>query len=195
MEKTNMARLDWQNMKLTKEQQKLVADNERVIGAVFKKFAHICNLRESYDDFYGDAAIYLCKAALYVDDVNCFFSYSYTFVKWAMVNALRNRINYSKHTVNIDEENDELDEFSSLIQTSDGKWEQLEYKILVESVLQRVDPILTPAEKEAFNLYLQGKTNNDIAKILGIKYGAAKKRIVKAKKKCKNTLTPENIFS
>jgi RNA polymerase sigma factor (sigma-70 family) len=188
---TNMARIEnWQSMILTKEQQKLVADNECVIRAVFKKFAREYNLTEPNDNFYGDAAIYLCKAALYVDDVNYFFAYSYTFVKWAMPGVLEDK--YSQRTINIDEENDELEELSSLIQVSDDKWDHIEYKIFAESVYQRVEPVLTPEEKEAFKLCLDGKTIKDIARILKIKYGAAKRRTRMAKKKCKDFFNPKD---
>jgi hypothetical protein len=56
---------NWQSMKLTKGQQELVADNEIVIRVVFNKIARQYNLTEPYDNFYSDAAIYLCKAAIY----------------------------------------------------------------------------------------------------------------------------------
>jgi len=186
-----MARIeDWQSMRLTKGQQKLVADNEIVIRVVFNKIARQYNLTEPYDNFYGDAAIYLCKAALYVDDMNRFFAYSYTFVKWALRGVLDDK--YSQRTINVDEENEELEELSSLIYVPDDKWEQVEYKILAESVYQRVEPVLTYAEKQVFQLYLYGKSIKDIAGMLGIKYGAAKKRAKMAKKKCRDLFNPED---
>ena len=74
-----------QYIKLTKEQQQFVADNVKIIGATFKRFVRKYHLTwDSYDDFYGDAAIGLCEAAKDYDKSKgmSFFSFAFNCIEW-----------------------------------------------------------------------------------------------------------------
>ena len=90
-----------QYVKLTKEQQQLAADNEKVIGTVFK-FVRTYKPTAIYDDIYGDAAIGLCRAAKIYgengDRTASFFSFAFDFVQWAVLNSYKKAETYSNRT-------------------------------------------------------------------------------------------------
>ncbi len=189
-----------EDCKLTREQQKLVADNERIIGCVLHKFLHKFRTKECYEYYYGYAAIGLCQAARQFDKNGTvsFFSFAFQDVKWAVYNAnakrkrdLQPSISLNQIVGNCEDYDEEL---GSLIQAPD-EFEPLEYKILVESVCQKVEPALTVEEKEALRLWLHGKNSTEISRAMNIGTSDAKMNIQRAKKKCKVCFSPDEIFS
>jgi hypothetical protein len=87
------------------------------------------------------------------------------------------------------------DTFGSLIPDPDDVWEHLEYRILVESVCQKVAPVLSPREKVAFNYWLHGKKNVEIAKAMGTCNQTASDYVLFAKKKCRTFFNADEMFS
>ena len=189
-------KMSQQDIRLTKEQQQFVADNEWLIRYMFyKKFRY---LRTTYEYYYGYAAIGLCKAAIAYDKTKgSFFSLAYLRIKSEITHALESERKDIQPLLSlntpINDEN-EPDEIESIIPAPD-KWEELEYKILVESVYQKVEHVLTAKEKESLKLCLYGMTNKEISKKLGIGYDTTTKRISGAKKKCKELINPNEIFA
>lgn len=189
-----------QYIKLTKWQQKLVTDNEVVIGAAFK-FVRKKRPTVLYDDIYGDAAIGLCRAAeIYGQNGNntaSFFSFAFTFVQSAILNSHRKAVALDC-TTSLNEvifrQNSDGIELGSQISAPD-EWEQIEYKILAESLYQNVESALTVKEKESFRLMLHGMNNDEIARALGVSKTAVKDRLAKARNKCRSLFNPEDIFS
>ena len=182
--------------KLTIDQQQFVAENEWLIRYMFyKKFRY---LKTTYEFYYGYAAIGLCKAAIAYDkSKGSFFSLAYLRIKSEMDQAFESEKKDIQPLLSLNnpiDDEDEPDELESKIPAPD-EWKELEYKILVESVYQKVEHVLKQVEKEAFKLCLYGKTNKEISKMLGIKYDTAKERTSKAKKKCKELINPDEIFA
>lgn len=196
---------DSKNIMLTKEQQQLVADNENVIGAVFQRLVRQYNLTcEEYADFYGDAAVNLCKAAkIYVKrkgSKDKFFVFAFVCVKWGILNSYMKEEKHLHRTTSInkiigqDDHGDDV-ELGEIIPSPDDEFEQLEYKILAESVYQKVESVLGDKEKEAFQPWLLGNKNPEIARALGISQHTSLCRIIRAREKCRNAFNADEIFS
>lgn len=199
------------NTKLTKEQQRLVADSESLIKAAFRKFARFHNLDGmTYEDIYGDAAIALCKATETYDETRSSFSlYAYCSVNAAMGhlfwkntlyyhcnnpdNGTHMKLESLNKKIRMDDGDDK--ELESIISGPDDEWESLEYKILVESIFQKVEPILSSREKEVFHYWLHGFKNCEIAKAMGVSRMTIGQFIFRVKNKCRASFNPEEIFS
>lgn len=191
---------------LTKEEQQLVIDNEKVIGAVFKFVAHTFytyKLYLKYDDIYGDAAIGLCRAAKIYgkngDHSSSFFSFAFDFVQCAILNSCRKATADSNRTISLNKkvcgDKDGNDaELGSRIPAPD-EWDTIEYKVLVESVCQKVEPVLSTKEKESFRLWLHGMSSDEIARTIGVSTVAVKDRTAKARRKCRACFNPEELFT
>jgi len=191
-----------QNIKLTKEQQKLVADNEWLIGYVYHKVFSVFQSIEEYEYFYGRAAIGLCNAAIaYNEDrKRSFSSFAFTRIEWEMLMDYKKRKERKKRQsqeISLDQEISDTNdtELGSLIPDSEDEWEALEYKILVESVYQKVEPVLSDGQKKVFRPWLHGKEYNEIAKAAGISINAVKCRLRKTKVQCKALINPEELFT
>jgi RNA polymerase sigma factor (sigma-70 family) len=188
-----------QDIKLTKEQQELVAKNEWMIGYTYHHLFKFKN-SEEYEYFYGYAAIGLCQAAQLYDNSKgrTFPSFAYDNIRWAILDARgkRNR-NERLKTVSLDVSDDEKDgdEFGSIIPDPNDYFEQLEYKILAESVLQRVEHVLTANEKKTFKSWLNGKSTREIAIEQGIKSQSVFSKIAKAREKCIAFFNPDEMFA
>ncbi|WP_164918963.1 MULTISPECIES: sigma-70 family RNA polymerase sigma factor [Acutalibacteraceae] len=191
---------------LTNEQQQLVIENEKVIGAAFKFVAHTFYTYKShlkYDDIYGDAAIGLCRAAKIYgangDHSSSFFSFAFNFVESAILNSCRKATADSNRTISLnkivcgDEDGNDA-ELGSRIPAPD-EWDPLEYKVLVESVCQKVEPVLSTKEKESFRLWLHGMSSDEIAKTIGVSTFAVRDRTAKARRKCRACFDPEEMFA
>lgn len=193
-----------QNIKLTKEQRQLVADHEWMIGFVYHKMLKLYNSPEKYEYFYGDAAIGLCKAAKAYDKYGrkvSFSTFAYSGVKWAIGVELKNtkrKYDSLKKSdlsfVSLNEQIDEDREFESAIAAPD-EWESLEYRILVESVFQKVEPVLTIQEKTEFKLWLYGMNYSEIAQATGVQVRTVNNRITNAQNKCRDCFKPEELFA
>lgn len=189
-------------IKLTLKQQQLVADNADIILAVFFKLFKY-NAVISYGDIYGDAAIALCKAAKIYDEeenhISPFPSFAFSVVKFKILNSWKKasvfyRRNTSFNRVIAQYDHGKYKELGELIPAPD-EWETLEYKILAESVFQRLSPVLTVKEKEVFRPWLHGVRVSEIAKATGIQQHTIRTRMTTARKKCRIFFNPTDIFS
>lgn len=190
---------DHENRKLTKEQQQLVIDNEYIIYLVLKKY----NLTPFKEDMWDIGEIGLCKAAQHWNQKSrfSFFTVAFDYIKWEFNTEGRKDIKCLSPKISLDQPIDNSnpdsagDTFGSLIPDPDDEWEHLEYRILVESVCQKVAPVLSPMEKVAFNYWLHGKKNTEIAKAMGTCYQSASDFVLVARKKCRAAFNPDEIFS
>lgn len=113
------------------------------------------------------------------------------------MNSCRKTTTYSNGTISLNKKvctDGNAPEFGDLIPAPD-EWESLEYKVLVESVCQKVEPVLSANEKESFRLWLHGMSSDEIAKIIGASTIAVKNRTEKARKKCKALFNPDEMFA
>ena len=184
--------MNHQENKLTKEQQKLVAENEYIIKYVFNKLHTIQN----YDDFYGNAAIGLCEAARNYDTNKGvpFFAFAVPYIKFKIFkeyNKRKENFALSLDQIVLEEGTKSL---YSLVPAPD-EWEAVEYKILVESVYQKVEHVLTDNEKVVFRRWLHGEQNSDIARSMRANRATISLRIVNARKKCRDLINPDEIFA
>ncbi|HCM24659.1 MAG TPA: hypothetical protein DHW78_10110 [Ruminococcaceae bacterium] len=197
-------RLDWANVKLTKEQQKLVANYEKYIGFVCGKLYHMKKGEELEEYCYGMGALYLCHAAvLYTPACGVFSGYAWQYIKYGVLNARRkffkhrDRCKLSLDTPILSE--DGSDTFTSLIPAPD-EIEPLEYRILTESVYQKVEPALIYKGKgkkqaEVFRLWLHGMREPEIAKRMKISDAYVRELICYSKKICRTYFNADEIFS
>lgn len=86
-------------------------------------------------------------------------------------------------------------ELESLIVDPEDEFEKLEYRILVESLCQKVKPVLSDKENETLKLFLRGNNGKQIGKELHIPLSTANSRIHLAKVKCRAAFKPDEIFS
>ena len=182
----NNAPANLQSIQLTKAQQKLVVDNEKIINIVLHQ--HVL-YQSTRDEIYGDAAINLCKAAKIYDESNNrtkdFTKFAFYSVERSVIDSLRKEMVYCRRVTSLNrpiysynhKSNDSGKELGLLIPSPDDDMESLEYRILIESVYQKVEPVLTNKEKDAFRLWLYGMHNNEIAETLKISIYAVKDRI------------------
>ena len=194
---------DMLDFKLTEAQKKLVAENTKVIGSVYHRFLGAHSTAISYDEIYGDAAIGLCRAAKIFDEElhneGEFFPFAYSFVKWAVFNSITKRDRYYHRTTSMNKvisQNDNGDgvELGSIIAGPD-EWEPLEYKILVESVYQKVECVLTDSEKEILRPWLNGVGYKEIAKKFRIAPMTVESRKRSVQKKCRAAFNAEEFFA
>jgi RNA polymerase sigma factor (sigma-70 family) len=182
---------------LTKEQQQLVADNEWMISYMYHKLFGYYRSTD-YEDYYGYAAIGLCKAAKrYGENDRSFFSFAYHQIRSEMGHAYENINKDLQPLISLDNPlSDEsgADKLESIIQAPD-EWEPLEYKILAESVYQKVEHVLTPSQREVFKPWLHKMELDEIAQEAGISYQSVILRIRQARDKCKTYYRPDELFT
>lgn len=163
-------------MKLSKERQQLVADNERLIYYVCNKY----NI--NVNEFYGDLAIGLCKAAYHYKDIGFKFS---TFAITCMINEYRLALKRTKSTSHIPsniiysldyvickEEN------ISICDTIAGKRDVFDDLVFIDF------PDLSNFETTVLYLYVTGYTQVDIS----TKLGTCQSHICRTLKNIKNKL-------
>jgi RNA polymerase sigma factor (sigma-70 family) len=184
----------WQ---LTTAQQELVAENEYIITHVFNKL----HLYDNYaDDVYGAAAIGLCEAAKFYNKNNelPFYPVAFTYIKFKIFKEYNHKQKEQKAlggTLSLNQPGIEgADELESVIPAPD-EWEALEYKILADSLYQKVEHVLTFKEKEVFLRWLHGETNSDIARTEGMSRASISLRILSARNKCRTFFKADEIFS
>ena len=189
-------------IKLTLKQQQLVADNANVIAVVYKKFFKY-NTMLRYEEVYGDASIALCKAAKIYDEGNnynsTFFTFAFSYIKHVIFHIIEKKATVYRHNISINKIIGQDDmgkniELLDIIPAPD-EWEQLKYKILADSVYQKVEPVLTANEREAFRPWLHGGEVFEIARATGINQNTLRTRIRNARIKCRDCFNPDEIFA
>lgn len=177
------------DMKLTKEQQKLVEDNHDLV------FGFLRDYHLSYEDWYDVACIGLCITGLNWDKEKGKFS---TLAYKNMYNEYGKIIQYSKRLKRKEEEpvrslnmvnNEDKYEYGDTI--SNG----IDYEELsINSVcLNRCVNKLNAKQKQVLDLHLSGKTLEQIGKIIGITLQGAMYRLQKARQIIKQEYALESI--
>lgn len=189
------------NIKLTKEQQQLIINNQQVIGTVYRDYVRD-TFNSNYDDYYGEAAVVLCEAAKsftrQYDEKRGFYMYALTYLKYAIWKTQRKEYRYSSKITSLESHEDDFGDdhdFGSVIPDPNDDFEMLEYKILVESVCQKVGKVLLPKEKELFQLWLYGFQCDEIARKLGISLRTVSSRKAEIREKCRASLNPDEMFA
>lgn len=187
-------RIDWSKVKLTKEQQKLAADNEKLIGYVLCKGFHFYG--EMYEHCYGYGAIGLCKAAtLYKPSPKgSFTGLACKWIQSTLHKAFDHKEDFKTLSYDVPLCPDADATFESLLAAPD-EFEALEYKILVESLCQKIEHLLQPMQKEAFQLWLNGMSESEIAKKIKCAPCSVTDLIHQSKEKCRACFNPTDIFS
>ncbi|MVB11629.1 helix-turn-helix protein [Caprobacter fermentans] len=185
--------------KLTKEQQKLVIDYEHVIYRVLKQY----NLTPFRERLWDIGEIGLCEAALRWNEHNqskgiSFFTFAFKRIQSELNTEYKKEKKCLYPTISLDQpiQNDDFaDVFGSLVGDTDDEFERIEYNILVESVYQKVEPVLSSSEKVTLKHWLHGEKCNDIAKTLGVNFNTISANIANIKNKCKTFFDPKEMFS
>lgn len=141
---------------LTTEQSKLAADNERLIYFILRR------LHLSIDEYYGAAAVGLCKAArMWKPEKSSFSSYAVTVMRNEIFMDMRKR---SVHTISIETLIKDTLTISDVLPAEDDiePWEDSDIAKQMYSEIH-----LTDIEKRVFDLYLQGLKQREIAEIVG----------------------------
>lgn len=190
------------NIKLTKEQQQLIINNQQVIGTVYRKCVRDACIDYNYGDYFGDAAVALCEAAKKFtrkyDEERGFYMYALTYLTYDIRKKYWREYRYQREITSIESYEDDFGDdhdFGSVISDPNDDFEMLEHKILVESVCQKVGKVLLPKEKKFFQLWLYGFQCNEIARKLGISMRTVATRKAEIKEKCRASFNPKEIFS
>ncbi len=186
-------------IRLTKEQQQFVAEHEWLIRYMFYKYFNYPKNEELYENYYGCAAISLCEVAMiYDENKGSFPTFAKMRIQSSMARAFKNEKKNIQPCTSLDKllgDDPNCDDLASIIPDPEDKFESLEYKILVESVCQKVAPVLTDNEKEVFRLWLHGVSIDETAAIVGISTSTVTRSKREVITKCRTLFTPDDIFS
>ena len=152
---------------MTDEQRQLASENHQLIYSFLNKY-HF-----DPEEYYGLAAIGLCKAAkLYDESKGNFSTYAYR----AMLNSIKHDLLFKSRAKRIPEnlidyynseicnENGEIIEYLSLIPSGDDIEKEVIAKIVVESYMN----LLTDRDRLVLALLSDGYTHQEIGKIIGV---------------------------
>lgn len=155
-------------MKLTAEQQKLVEQNQKLIFWSLKRFGF------SIDEYYGAAAVGLCKAAMHWDSTKSAFSSFASAV-------IRNEILMEKRTENklpqnptsldalvpfSDDDSSETDLYGQI--AAPDLFEPAEDHQDIKKAIAEAKAYMSDIQFQALGMYAQGAKQREIAKHLGI---------------------------
>lgn len=163
---------------LTLEQKKLVEENHNLIYTILYK------MKLNYSEYYGDAAIALCKAAIdFKPDKGKFSTIAYSYIK----NSLINRISYN-NSIFRDSKNDislnfKDSEYKEIINNDINIKTNIEENFIVEEKINGIKKTLTQKERDIFELLLLGYNNKQISKIIGFSEGRVSQWKKEIKKK------------
>ena len=152
---------------LTDEQRKLIEDNHNLIYSFLRK--------HDYDpeEYYGLAAIGLCKAArTYDKSKGSFSTYAYRAMRGCVINDIRDRSAAKRIPENlIDSYNNEICtedggivEYMDILASNEDLEKEVVEKILVESFMSK----LSDRDRLIFSLLINGYDYREIAKIVGV---------------------------
>jgi hypothetical protein len=154
----------------------LLNTNQQVIGTVYRKCVRDTCIDYNYGDYFGDAAVALCEAAKKFtrkyDEKRGFYMYALTYLTYDIRKKYWREYRYQREKTSLESYEDDFGDdhdFGSVISDPNDDFEMLEYKILVESVCQKVGKVLLPKEKEFFQLWLYGFQCDEIARFLCFK--------------------------
>lgn len=166
---------------LTAEQKKLVADNERFI------YYALLRLHYPIEDYYGIAAIGMCKAAeSWSPAKGKFATWAFACIKnelWMEGRKEKKRI---QPTIRLDHPiyDGTKDTSYPQIPSDDHFDERLEDESWAAEVYGRVVNGMKPKEKAAFDMFLHGKKQWDIARSMGMSQSYVSRLLVRARTRC-----------
>lgn len=150
---------------LTDEQREMVANNHNLIYGFLRDY-HL-----NHDDFYGAAAIGLCKAAFF------FKPSPSTFSHWAY-KCMFNEYSHEVRANRADKRSGEvisLDEIGDYIENNTRVEQQSITNVMCQDIDQYVDHVATPAQKTVYRKFRQGYKDVEIAAQMGIsKYAVSR---------------------
>ena len=176
------------SLKLNDEQRKLVEQNHNLIYSAMTK----CGIRrQDFDDYYGFAAIGLCKAAIDYDEskAKSFSTYAYkcmqkeiiAYTRWRFADKRDERLTLSYNQLMKDLDEDEK-EYSFLLADKKNNEKKLIFFLCFDEQMR----ILNNKDRLIINLKAKGYTNEEIGNTLGVTYQAIQYQL----KKIKNKLIP-----
>ena len=154
--------------KMTPDQQKLASENHDLIAGYCKK-----NNLES-DEWYGDLAFALCRAAqIYDPSRNVRFSTvafacfdrRVTREKWLANRKCRSGKLVHSTTISLSDDDEECQ--VSLPDIEDG-YEAVESQMVVDTFCRSIAPHSRPVDMEILSEYLDGRTPNEIDDSRGV---------------------------
>lgn len=166
---------------LTPEQQKLVADNYKLIYAFLR--------RENLDDeeWYGELAFALCRAAQIYDPSfgvtfstlawNCFMR-RVKRVRWLDSRNKRKGIQIFALTWRTEEGEERLFDFPD----EEDPYEEIESRVAAENWVQHMSPYLKKRDPEVIGHLLEGDSKIAVAHKLGVSRQALDQRIARIRR-------------
>lgn len=179
-------------MKLTPAQKSFVEENHNLIYWLLQRMN--CNV----DEYYGAAAIGLCKAAATWNKSKSKFStFANAVMRHEIYMQMRSESRSPKNTVSLDTPINvntwKTDEKPiSLEVAAPDMLEKAEERIDAQVAVSKAEKKMTPKEKMAFELAGQGKYHREIAEIMGISHPYASKLVRLAYNKCRQAYSGEN---
>lgn len=167
-------------MKLNDEQRKLVEQNHNLIYSAMRKFGiH----RQDFDDYYGFAAIGLCKAAIDYDETRSksFSTYAYLCIqneimvynKYRFRQRRKGDMNTISYNHMLDDWDEDKNENSFLLKDE----ENFEKNIIFKLNFQDKCYTLNNKDRMIVDLKSKGYTYQEIAKMFGTSFQAIQQKI------------------
>lgn len=170
-----------EQLKLTDNQKRLVEENHNLIYSCMHKFGIKLN---EFDDYYGDAAIALCNAAIHADEKTGKFS---TFAYKCIENELRRKFNYEnrqkRKTNKLCSSYDELIGYDTSKLNLISSNENLEKNMIMKLNFESEMDVLTNRQRNILLMYGQGYTLREIGKVFNISFQAVSFNLVQIRKK------------
>ena len=182
-------------MKLNDEQRKMVEQNHNLIYSAMRKFG----IKENeFDDYYGIAAIGLCKAVVYFNaDKGSISTIAYSCINNELTNelkkelALGRKLNKEAVSYNVsftDNDND----FANNCLLSD---ENFEKNFILLFHIKDVFCTIKKRHRDIFKLYLQGYQHSEIGDMYEISRQRVGVIINNIKKKLANSIRDDYILN
>lgn len=170
------------SLRLNDEQRKLVEQNHNLIYSAMRKFGV---RRQDFDDYYGFAAVGLCKAVVGYDEskAKSFSTYAYkcmrteiaAYNRWRFADKRDERltVSYNQLMNDLDEENEK--EYSFLLSDKKTNEKNSNFWLIFNDKIQ----ILNNRDRMIIVLKAQGYTVKEIGKAMNISGQAVHKRLKK----------------
>lgn len=183
------------------QQQNMVQENHHLIYSVL----HATIFKsEALDDYYGDAAFGLCKAAeSYDESKGAFSTYAYHLIQNEIrreVRRERRRTNdYMLRSLDYLDNNDPPDEHDYCLEieeSCDFWWlseqdEKKQKKLMLEYIIEKTEGIISQREREMLKMLIDRKTQTEIGEALQITQSQVSRNVKKLKTKVINALREE----
>lgn len=168
------------SLKLNDEQRKLVEQNHNLIYSAMRK----CGIRrQDFDDYYGFAAIGLCKAAIDYDETRSksFSTYAYLCIQNEITVYNKYRFRQKRkgdmNTISYNHMLDDWDEYKNENSFLLKDEENFEKNIIFKLNFQDKCYTLNNKDRMIVDLKSKGYTYQEIAKMFGTSFQAIQQKI------------------